>query len=46
MKCKHCGREVEVMQRITGYLRPKSNFNEGKKQEFIERGQCRKSLEK
>lgn len=38
-KCHYCGKELELYQRITGYLRKVDNFNIGKKQEFKERKQ-------
>lgn len=37
--CPTCGEPVEKYQRITGYLRNVAYFNEGKKQEFVERKQ-------
>lgn len=37
--CPKCGIELELYQRITGYLRKVENFNAGKKQEFAERTQ-------
>ncbi len=37
--CPICGETVEKYQRITGYLRNVKYFNDGKKQEFIERRQ-------
>ena len=36
-------RECEVYSRIVGYLRPIQQWNEGKKQEFIERKEYRAS---
>ena len=33
-----------VYSRVTGYMRPVSNYNEGKQQEFIERKTYDKSL--
>ncbi|MDD3840570.1 MAG: ribonucleoside triphosphate reductase [Clostridia bacterium] len=36
-KCPECGQDAEVWSRVTGYLRPVSNYNNGKKQEYIER---------
>ena len=36
-KCPHCGSEVEVYSRITGYYRPIKNWNEGKAQEYKDR---------
>lgn len=38
-KCPKCGTEVELYQRITGYLRKVEYFNSGKKCEFAERNQ-------
>jgi ribonucleoside-triphosphate reductase len=35
--CPHCGIEAEVWSRVTGYFRPVTNFNEGKRQEFRDR---------
>ncbi len=35
--CPHCNVPAEVWSRVTGYLRPIANFNEGKKQEFQDR---------
>jgi len=35
--CPHCGRETEVWSRVTGYLRPVSNYNDGKRAEYFER---------
>lgn len=37
--CPHCGVPVEQYQRVTGYIRPVSRFNEGKKEEFKHRHQ-------
>jgi anaerobic ribonucleoside-triphosphate reductase len=36
-QCPQCGSECEVYSRVVGYLRPVSNWNEGKKEEFKER---------
>lgn len=33
-KCTKCGKECEVYSRIVGYLRPVSQWNNGKKEEF------------
>jgi len=33
-KCSHCGRETEIYSRVVGYLRPVSQWNEGKQAEF------------
>ena len=38
-KCPICGEQVEMYQRITGYLRKVDYFNAGKKAEFNERKQ-------
>ena len=35
--CPRCGAETEVWSRITGYLRPVADYNDGKKQEFADR---------
>ncbi|WP_051345872.1 ribonucleoside triphosphate reductase [Thermodesulfovibrio yellowstonii] len=35
--CPKCGRECEIYSRVVGYLRPVSNWNEGKKEEFKDR---------
>lgn len=35
--CPECGQAVESYQRITGYIRPVSKFNDGKKAEFFDR---------
>ncbi len=35
--CPHCGSETEVWSRVTGYLRPVSNYNKGKKEEYFQR---------
>jgi len=35
--CPQCGRQTEVWSRVTGYLRPISNYNKGKKEEYFER---------
>jgi ribonucleoside-triphosphate reductase len=35
--CPKCGSECEVYSRVVGYLRPVSNWNDGKKEEFKER---------
>ena len=32
-----CGQETEVYSRVTGYFRPVSAWNKGKKEEFKER---------
>jgi len=36
-KCPHCGEITEVWTRVMGYLRPVSEFNEGKVSEYEER---------
>ena len=38
-ECPICGKQLDLYQRITGYLRKVENFNPGKKQEFEERSQ-------
>ena len=40
-KCPTCGSELKKYQRITGYLREVSNFNEGKAAEFKQRNQLK-----
>lgn len=35
--CPECGNKTEIYSRITGYYRPVQNWNDGKKQEFIDR---------
>ena len=40
VRCLDCGkafRKTEVYSRVVGYLRPVSDWNKGKKQEFVER---------
>ena len=37
MKTKKCGIKCEVYSRVTGYMRPVSNWNRGKKEEFMMR---------
>lgn len=32
-----CGRKIEVYSRVCGYYRPVQNWNDGKRQEFVER---------
>jgi ribonucleoside-triphosphate reductase len=39
-----CGRETEVYSRIVGYFRPVSNWNKGKRQEFLDRQTYDKSV--
>ncbi|NCA67462.1 MAG: ribonucleoside triphosphate reductase [Clostridia bacterium] len=36
-KCPVCNGKTEIYSRVTGYLRPIENYNEGKKEEFKER---------
>ncbi|HUW63045.1 MAG TPA: ribonucleoside triphosphate reductase [Candidatus Bathyarchaeia archaeon] len=36
-KCPECGGETEVWSRVTGYLRPLANYNDGKRQEYRDR---------
>jgi ribonucleoside-triphosphate reductase len=43
ISCPHCGESTEQYQRVTGYIRPVSRFNEGKKAEFVDR--CQLSVE-
>ncbi len=38
-ECPSCGKPVEKYQRITGYLRNVKYFNDGKREEFIDRTQ-------
>ncbi len=35
--CPTCGGETEVWSRVTGYLRPLANYNDGKRQEYKDR---------
>lgn len=35
--CPHCQSNTEVYSRVTGYLRPIHNFNEGKRAEYFDR---------
>lgn len=39
--CPICGKETELYQRITGYIRNVRNFNPGKKSEFLDRQQIK-----
>lgn len=39
--CPICGKETDLYQRITGYIRNVRNFNPGKKSEFLDRKQIR-----
>ncbi len=36
-QCPECGAQAEVWSRVTGYLRPVTNYNKGKKQEYDDR---------
>jgi ribonucleoside-triphosphate reductase len=36
-ECPDCGQSTEVWSRVTGYLRPVENYNNGKKQEYFDR---------
>lgn len=36
-ECPSCRKKTEVYSRVTGYLRPLQNFNDGKKEEYRER---------
>lgn len=38
-QCPNCGQTTESYQRITGYIRPISKFNAGKRAEFFDRKQ-------
>jgi ribonucleoside-triphosphate reductase len=40
-QCPHCGEKTESYQRITGYIRPVSKFNDGKSEEFKDRNQIK-----
>lgn len=40
-KCPHCGEETEIYSRIVGYLRPVSQWNDGKQSEFTKRKSLR-----
>ncbi|MGE5472942.1 MAG: ribonucleoside triphosphate reductase [Ignavibacteriales bacterium] len=35
--CSECGEETEIWSRVTGYLRPINNYNEGKREEYANR---------
>lgn len=39
--CPTCGSETEVWSRVTGYLRPLQNYNDGKRQEYKDRTKYR-----
>ena len=43
-KCPKCGAESEVFSRIVGYMRPVSQWNDGKRQEFSDRRLFDKSV--
>lgn len=43
-KCPECGESTEVYSRIVGYLRPVATWNDGKKQEFVERTPYEKTV--
>jgi ribonucleoside-triphosphate reductase len=40
-ECPKCGGKTEVWSRVTGYLRPVANYNEGKRQEYKDRRKYR-----
>ena len=40
-KCPQCENNTEVWSRVTGYLRPVANYNDGKKQEYADRKKYR-----
>lgn len=42
--CPVCGEEVDVYQRVTGYIRRVKYFNRGKKSEFADRTQLKAEL--
>ncbi|MGE9293021.1 MAG: anaerobic ribonucleoside-triphosphate reductase, partial [Puniceicoccales bacterium] len=39
--CPHCGEQTEIYSRIVGYLRPVSQWNDGKQSEFTRRKMLR-----
>ncbi len=39
--CPICGSETEVWSRVVGFLRPVSNYNAGKRQEYLDRKKYR-----
>ncbi|MDQ1258009.1 MAG: hypothetical protein QG656_2617 [Candidatus Hydrogenedentes bacterium] len=41
LACPECGGHTEVWSRVTGYLRPVANYNEGKRQEYKDRKKFR-----
>ena len=43
--CPDCQRDTEVWSRVTGYLRPVSNYNLGKRQEYADRVKFRMPAE-
>lgn len=43
---RKCENKTEVYSRVCGYFRPVSNWNKGKKEEFIDRKTFEKSLTK
>lgn len=43
-KCPKCGADSEVFSRIVGYMRPVSQWNDGKRQEFFDRKLFDKSV--
>lgn len=40
-RCPQCGAETEVWSRVVGFLRPVSNYNAGKRQEYLDRKKYR-----
>ncbi len=40
-QCPTCGAETEVWSRVVGFLRPVSNYNAGKRQEYMDRKKYR-----
>lgn len=36
-ECPECGEKTEVWSRVVGYLRPINNYNEGKREEYVNR---------
>jgi len=46
MENKKCGLKCEIYARVTGYMRPLSNWNRGKKQEFKDRLYYKKEAKK
>ena len=43
--CPKCGTDTEVWSRVVGFLRPVSNYNAGKRQEYLDRKKYRLSQE-